>query len=108
MLSMSAWECKPISFNKTHIFWTRKLKYLLHNKIDIDAGTKKNCKPDGAKSFPEPENGRKEYNIENIITQQGGKPHKVINSRMVQILEELNNLQDYWSLASNNKFFMVR
>ena len=108
MLGMSAWESKPVSFNKTHIFWTRKLQYLLQNKIDIDTGTKKNCEPNGAESFPEPENGRKEHNIEDIITQLRGKPHKVINSRMVQILEELNNLQDYWSLASNNKFFMVR
>jgi hypothetical protein len=108
MLGMSAWESKPVSFNKTHIFWTRKLQYLLQNKIDIDTGTKKNCEPDGARSFPEPKNGRKKHNIEDIITQQRGKPHKVINSRMVQILEELNNLQDYWSLVSKNKFFMVR
>ena len=70
--------------------------------------TKKNGKPDGAESFPEPENGRKEHNIEDVITQQRSKPHNVINSRMIQILEELNNLQNYWSLASNNKFFMVR
>jgi hypothetical protein len=108
MLGMPTGERKPVSLNKPNILRTRKLKCLLQNKVDIYAGTKKNREPDCLGSFPEPKNGGKQHNIENIVTQQRDKPHKVKDSRMVQILEEINNLQDYWSLAPNNKFLMAR